>query len=421
MPRVIDEILAIANAAPKDQAFLPVLFGPLQEQSAFPTTVILFGAGGLGAELLHTMQNHGISVRFVCDNGVAKAGSSIGGVPVIAGEALKDHWRGEPILIASRKFATEIHQQLSAMGIPEHLILCRPTDPNTNFLYSCAMVGSQTLISGFAKYYQPLSMQDILIRDGDKVEKTYELLSDQKSKDLFVTKLALLASGGNLALLKKFITEFSEPYREFGMFGCDGTTEDRYYFNNDVLRLRDGEIYIDVGAFDGDTILTFVDACRKQGVTYDSIIAFEPDPPCFAMLHKVCENIPNTECHAMGLGDEDGTVRFLTSDQEGRFHVGIEHAAGEHEVKVVTLDNFLNEKPATLIKMDPGANIIPKLLKGARKTIARHQPKLALGVYHSLEAIYEIPLLVHSYNPGYAMYLRHGTYHLSDTDLFAIP
>ncbi len=421
MQSVIEEILDLANSAPKDQDFLRVLFSPLQEGGSVPAAVILFGAGGLGTELLHTMQNHGIPVRCVCDNGLSKPGKNISGVPVIPGKALIDHWHGEPILISSRTFAADIHRQLTDMGIPEHLILCRPDNPDTPFLYSYAMVGSQTLISGFAKYYQPLSIKDILARDGDKVQTTYDLLSDEKSKKLFVTKLALLASGGNLSLLKKFITGFSEPYREFGMFGCEGTTEDRYYFDNDVLSLQDGEIYVDVGAFDGDTILTFVAACREQGVCYDSIIAFEPDPPCFAELLNTCRDIPNTECHAMGLGDANGTVRFLTSDQEDRYHVGIEHAAGGLEVKIVTLDHFLDGKPASLIKMDPGANIIPKLLNGAKKTIARHKPKLALGVYHSLEAIYEIPLLVHSFNPGYRLYLRHGTFHLSDTDLFATP
>ncbi len=421
MQCALKEILELANAAPADQAFLSVLFGQSFGTDRRPPAVVLYSAGGLGIELARTMQNHDIPVKCIFDNGSSKAGTHVLGIPVLSGKTFSEHWQGEPILISSRRHADEIYGQLIARNVPGNAILCSPQNPETAFLYSYAMIGSQTLITGFARQYRPLTIQDILTRDEEKIQAAYDLLADEKSRNLFSTKLALLASGGNIALLKSFITRFSEPYRQFGMFGREGTTESLYYFDNDVMRLQDDEVYVDVGAFDGDTILTFIDACKKQGVNHDSIIAFEPDPPYFAKLIETCEGIRNVECLPLGLGDKDGSVRFMTSDQEARYHVGIEHAAGEHEVRIVTLDNFLDGKPVTLIKMDPGANIIPKLLTGTRNTIARYRPKLALGVYHSLQAIYEIPLQVHAYSPDYNFYLRHGTYHLSDTDLFAIP
>ncbi len=422
MNYVVSEILDMAEGARKDADFLSVLFGSLKEDViGGKRQVVLFGAGSLGKEFLRALRELAISVAYICDNDPGKIGAEVLGVPVISIEqmcALGNHFL---VVIASQKHQSQIYKQLLAAGISENDILCKPSDTDTDYIYSFSMVGSQQCIADFRGVYYPVTLSEVIRRDADRILQCYELLSDQKSKDLLVTKLALMASGGNLDLLKKFITEFSEPYRQFGMFNFEGTTEDYYYFNNDVVCLDDGEIFVDVGAFDGDTIETFVAACDKRGVCYGSIIAFEPDPPCYAKLIESCRNRRNVECHQLGLGEADGVVKFLTSDEAERFSVGIEHVAGKHEVKIVTLDHFLAGRPVTMIKMDPGANIIPKILRGAKETISGCKPKLALGAYHSLEAIYEIPLLAHSFNPGYRMYLRHNTYHLADTDFFAIP
>jgi len=83
------------------------------------------------------------------------------------------------------------------------------------------------------------------------------------------------------------------------------------------------------------------------------------------------------------------------------------------------MDDFLKGEHVSFIKMDPGGNVIPAVLKGAARTIAHNKPKLAIGAYHTIESIYEIPLLVHSICSDYRLYLRHNTYHLCDTVLYA--
>jgi len=47
--------------------------------------------------------------------------------------------------------------------------------------------------------------------------------------------------------------------------------------------------------------------------------------------------------------------------------------------------------------MDPPSNIIPEVLQGAYFTIQKFQPKLAVGVYHGHDSIFEIPLLLKKY------------------------
>lgn len=422
MNHAVSKILDLAKDAPQDSDFLSVLFGNFKDEVIrADRPVALFGAGSLGREIVRALHKLDIRVDKIYDNDDGKSGATILDVPVVSARQAAEMGKDALFIIASQRYRGKIYEQLSEAGIPAHCILCKPSDPDVDFIYSFSMVGSQQCIADFRDYYKPTSIAEALIKDADKIQRCYDLLADNESKDLLVTKLALIASGGNLALLKKFLQEFSLPYRQFGMFKQEGTTEDYYYFNNDVIQLKDGEVFVDVGAFDGDTVATFSEACERCDIMYEAIIAFEPDPSCHKKLAESCRNLKNVECHQLGLGEANGVIRFMTSDVEDRFAVGIEHAEGGHEIRVVTLDEFLQERRITLIKMDPGANIIPKLLRGAKKTISRQHPKLALGVYHSLQAIYDIPLLVHSLHPGYKLYLRHGTYHLADTDLFAIP
>ena len=69
--------------------------------------------------------------------------------------------------------------------------------------------------------------------------------------------------------------------------------------------------------------------------------------------------------------------------------------------------------------MDPSGDIVNEVLSGAEKTISTYKPKLALGIYHSLEEFINIPIYLKEISPEYKLFLRHNTYHLCDTDLYA--
>ena len=59
-------------------------------------------------------------------------------------------------------------------------------------------------------------------------------------------------------------------------------------------------------------------------------------------------------------------------------------------------------------------------LYGARKTIERWTPKLAVSVYHRASDLWQIPEIVHEFSPDYELYLRQHDGGVIETVLYAI-
>lgn len=415
--QVIEELIDVAR---NKNGFLDTLFG-IQKQSALNgRPVVIFGAGALGEEFCTTLRNQGIQPSCFCDNDVRKSGSNHAGLPVISFDELKIAHRESLIVIASLKYSNAITDQLLQSGFEADRLLCKASDEWSQMIYMFAMVGTQNLFNGYEATCAPESVLNRFGKNQERISSAYRLLSDDKSKRLFLTKLALMASERNFSLFVDFMQEFSEPLREFGFGGFEGTPEDYYYFNNDVLDVTDGETFVDVGAYDGDTVLTFTQACSRKNVGYKRIIAFEPDPHCYEQLERNTAGIANVELHQVGIWSHSGVMRFISSEKAIHDQAGIISGTGDVEIEVVSLDDFLAGQEASFIKMDPGGNVIPEAIKGSATTLAKFRPKLAVGAYHGLESIYELPLLLNQICPDYRLYLRHNTFHLCDTDLYAL-
>ena len=91
---------------------------------------------------------------------------------------------------------------------------------------------------------------------------------------------------------------------------------------------------------------------------------------------------------------------------------------GVDTVHCVALDAVLPEPP-DFIKYDiEGFELLG--LRGSRRLISENCPSLAVCAYHTQSHIWEIPLLIHSFNPDYKFYLRpHGQ--IWETICYAIP
>ncbi len=58
---------------------------------------------------------------------------------------------------------------------------------------------------------------------------------------------------------------------------------------------------------------------------------------------------------------------------------------------------------------------------GARQTIERHAPVLAICLYHKPADVWDLPLLVRDLNPAYSLYLRRYSDERWETVCYAVP
>lgn len=183
------------------------------------------------------------------------------------------------------------------------------------------------------------------------------------------------------------------------------------YFDN-MICMEDGEVFIDAGCFDCKTDNDFVMRCPG----YAKIIAFEPDP----INRKICEEkimkekIRDIELKKYGLWSEKGECTFQSTGSSARVNPN-----GNVVVQLESLDNILKGDKATYIKMDIEGSEL-RALQGAKQTIQKYKPKLAISIYHKPEDIIDIPHYIHELNPQYRFYIRHYTTNECDTVLYAI-
>ena len=114
--------------------------------------------------------------------------------------------------------------------------------------------------------------------------------------------------------------------------------------------LQPGDLFVDVGANIGSYSIL---AGSCDGV---NVLAFEPAPSTFSWLEKnISINDLGDKVKAMnfGLADKKGTVNF-SSNLDVRNHVLLENKENlpSIEINVLTLDNVLEGKSPTIIKID---------------------------------------------------------------------
>jgi len=411
--KLIDE--AIDSALPQYR-FLKWLLGAHEEKIIQGKSLVLFGTGNLGRDMLNTLKSYDINPICFCDSNPERVGNLFHGLPIISTEKLKTAYADSYILISSQTYAADIRKTLINLGFKRNKIIW-PAD----FDMAAALFFTAPNQLTIQRDKNLDDWKQYIKKNQGKIQKVYDLFQDEKSRQVFIEKIATMANHDNIGAFINFLRRNSEPVNEFGLicFKPYGA-ENFYYFNNDIYQLEDDEIYVDIGAHDGDSIIEFVQACKNNKKNYKKIIAFEPDPSYFNKLSETTRKYRDIQCSDYGIWSEETFFKFTSSASGVVDGSAAINTHGDIEIKTTSLDKFLLGEKVTLIKMDPPGNIIPKALQGAIETIKKHKPKLVLGAYHSSEAIFEIPLLVHKIDPSYRLYLRHNSWGIGETDIYAI-
>jgi FkbM family methyltransferase len=182
------------------------------------------------------------------------------------------------------------------------------------------------------------------------------------------------------------------------------------YFEDFLGLSRDAESFVDVGGFDGENTSDFISRCPG----FAAVHIFEPDPQ---NIQRIIDKLPpdnRIRLHTHGLGDVAGSFRFNSSGSVSSFSDD-----GEIIVNVRPLDDC-SVDGVSFLKMDIEGGELAAL-RGARKTIAKWQPRIAVCVYHQPDDFWTIPEEILSIHDDYRLYLRHYTEGVVETVMFFVP
>ncbi len=332
-------------------------------EARFTEGIAIYGAGFVGTWAARYLQSLGARVVKFIDRDSRKIGHKIDGIPVVAPS--KEELATVPAMcIAARHAVRDVEQEMASYGFPVH---------------------------SFDGYFVLRNYERLLaIRD--------RYFDDPRSVEVFNALLMAMLTGG--------------------VAPCRDVMEKDMYFCLPEFSGNFDEIFVDAGAFVGDTVERFV--WENLG-TFRQIYAFEPGARQFVAMEQRVRRLavewafdPATVSLVRGgLSDRAGRMactflndaplrhglsEMVSQSQGGKFD--------ETTSQVLTLDAYLAGRPVTLIKADV-EGMEMELLRGAQDTIRTCRPKLALCVYHYPSHLYEVAEYVRSLVPEYRFALRH--------------
>jgi len=171
---------------------------------------------------------------------------------------------------------------------------------------------------------------------------------------------------------------------------------------------------VDCGACDGDTLRAFQ---RHQPAGPALFIGIEPDAGNRRKLEACLRDRPEGTFRIVPavLGDRAGEASFA---QSGDMTSNLKE--GGTLLPVRTLDEILQGLSPTLIKMDIEGAEGPAL-EGARETIRRSAPRLAIAAYHRAPDLWAVPLQIRDLSGAYRLHLRRHADECWETVIYAVP
>jgi FkbM family methyltransferase len=330
--------------------------------------IVIFGAGILGNKIATFLSNKNHNIICFADNNSNLWGSYINGIPVLSLVESGEKYSNSICIICiwNPRFHYEIIKKQLDQFKFEHII------------HSAQIM--QLYSEELLPHYH-FANPNFYIQNKDQIFKTYELLSDAESKRQYILQLEY-----------RFKIDFNSLPK---------SDSHNQYFPNGIINLSENEVFLDAGAYDGDTFLEFYKRVNGKYINY---IALEPDPKNFEVIQLNLESYNNVVIDPFAVGERHEFLNFNSTGGEG---ASISNE-GDVSVECVSIDEkYIKYKP-TFLKFDiEGAEL--DALKGAQNVIQQFTPTIAVCIYHKPQDIFEIPLWINDLNPNYNFFVRtHG-------------
>lgn len=265
-----------------------------------------------------------------------------------------------------------------------------PVIPTMKGFFACYDLFSFFDKSGTKSYLD----YDFCIQNVGGLREIYDSFADQKSKDVMDAYLNQRISG-KFDYLKEF-------------------KDDDQYYNDEVVDLSRIENIVDCGAYNGDSFERFRNNFEQRtGEKYmGQAWLWEAESKNVDVLINKYADDKNVHVIGIGAGKEKAIVKFGGEGTAGSI------GAGDDEIEIDSIDHIVGGK-VNFIKMDIEGAEYDALL-GARDTICRDKPVLAICVYHKRDDLLTIPKLIRSFSAEYRFYLRAYSRHSSEIVLYAV-
>lgn len=191
----------------------------------------------------------------------------------------------------------------------------------------------------------------------------------------------------------------------------------KHYFDLDLIPNLKDEVFVDIGAYIGDSVLDFIESYGLD--SYKKIYCYEITADIFNQLKSNLQPYPNITFINKAVKDKNGKIFIKENVDDSSSNSTCQN--GQFAIDAVCLDDDIEEK-ISLIKMDiEGDEFLA--LQGAKNHIAKNCPKLLISIYHKNIHLTQLAKLIYSYNNNYKFYLRYhgGNIYPTEIVLFALP
>jgi len=350
--------------------------------------IILFGAGGCGRMVLRRLRGLKIHPIAFTDNSPSLWGRTVDGLHVFSPqEAASKYARQATFLVCIWGHAA--HDRMADRIGQLRMLGCVATVP-FGFLF---WKYHETTLPYFC-----LDSPHKVLAQKNPIRAAMQLWSDDFSREEYVAQVGFRASM-DFALVNRTVSR-------------------THYFPPDLISLRKDEVFVDCGAFDGDTIADFV---QETAGLFHRVVAFEPDPLTYLKLQERVREMEPEIREKIELRQEATGRKPELSTIEATGTMMSAVGSGSSVIQVNDLDSALASIDPSYIKFDI-EGFEPEALMGASHLLARTRPILALSIYHQQDHLWKIPLLLASLlGGGYHFFLRPHGAEAWDLVCYAIP
>ena len=349
--------------------------------------IYIYGAGQCAQNTYNLLKEYGIAIKGFCvDAKYYTENTSVNGINVFNAELLQSDDNEFVIGFENRSRALELKKDYDQKGLKVYYF---------EDLFCFRQMEYSFFIDNYSNY-----------------QNAYELLSDDLSKDIYVAHIN---------------SRISCDYSDIAKYD----SKLKYGYDYELLNLSEEEVFVDCGAFDGDTFLELIDYTHGKFKEY---IAFEPDVKNADELRIKTAEYSNVCIIPKGVGDindiknfyNDGSLysNFVDSGLWGdKTRRDVYDDKNNYvSVPVCRMDDTIMDDKITTIKMDIEGSELDAL-KGAAEIIKRDHPKLAICIYHKSEDLFSCILFINHIvgNGVYKYYIRHHSDNITETVLYALP